>query len=433
MSVHRVRSHPALAAVLGAFLCTLLGCAAPKTGAEDKGSAMAPVDILVFGDSGYDYDWLKAEDHEFPLDFRAYLIEQVDDWIEDKRPPADFALGPFHYVTQTGGWVDASGLWPVASAMRSWCAQPDRCEFGVLAGDNIYPSGATLGADGRDDAQRFDDLLYLPYIGMQQDNPDFSIYAVLGNHDWETSRGGALAEIEWMQSSRLYHLDGLYYRAMPAPDVELFAFDSTVLLAGHTVYKEGFSDDGRPVVTGVIEPPEPGAVPEGDERNIAQWLEASLRSSTARWKIVLAHHPIWSSSSGKYEQAKVLREAILPALCRYADVFLVGHEHTLEVHTDDCRTVLGKPDPQPLVQLVSGAAAKQRPLHTSFMAYQDKAYPEKKTYYTKGLVWGFATLRLESDSGEITILTIPNSGSGETSVDYTFQFTRRSGRDPDAP
>ena len=427
------RPLTAMPAALAILFWVLLGYAAPSLRAEERDAAIEPVNILVFGDTGYDYDWLEAEDHEFPLDFRAYIVEQVDDWIEDKRPRADFALGPFHYATQTGGWVDASGLWPVSAAMRSWCAQPDRCHFGVLAGDNIYPSGATLGTDGRDDASRFDDLLYRPFIGLQQDNADFSIYAVLGNHDWETSRGGALAQIEWMQSSGLYHLDGLYYRAMPAPDVEIFAFDSTVLLAGHTVYKEGFAEDGSPVVTGIVEPPEPGAVPEGDERYIAQWLEESLRSSTASWKIVLAHHPIWSSSSGKYEQAKVLREAILPALCLYADVFLVGHEHTLEVHTDDCRTVLGEPDPLPLVELVSGAAAKQRPLHGSFMAYQDQAYPQKKTHYTRGLVWGFATLQLEPESGEITILTIPNSGGGEISVDYTFQFSRRSGRNMKAP
>ena len=52
---------------------------------------------------------------------------------------------------------------------------------------------------------------------------------------------------------------------------------------------------------------------------MAQWLEAALRESTARWKIVIGHHPIWSSAGSKFQQARMLRRLILPALCRYAD------------------------------------------------------------------------------------------------------------------
>lgn len=417
-------------------LCTLLiavACSAPAGRVPEAPAASPATDILVFGDTGYDYEWLDAEDHSHPLDARSYLIAELDDWIEDKRPIEEFRPSPFHFASQTGGWVAASGLWRVADAMVDWCADPGRCDFGVMLGDNIYPNGATLGTDGRDDARRFDDLLYRPYIGLQQQDPQFVIYPVLGNHDWYTSREGALAQLTWMQQSSLYRIEGLYYRAVPAPDVEIFAFDSTVLLAGHSVYEEAFTEDGIAVATGVVEQPLPWIVPRGAEREMAAWLERSLRESTARWKIVIAHHPIWSSSSGKYEQAKVLRETVLPAMCRYADVFLVGHEHTLEVHTDDCRTVLGEPDTLPLVQLVSGAAAKQRPLHTSFMAYQDRTYPQKKTYYARGQVWGFATLSLEAEEAEITVFTIPDSGSPESSIDFSYRFTRRSGRTSGAP
>jgi hypothetical protein len=250
---------------------------------------------------------------------------------------------------------------------------------------------------------------------------------VLGNHDWKTSREGAVAQVDWMQASSLYRMPGLFYSVQAAPGVELFAIDSTVLLAGHTVYEEEIAEDGRAIASNIVEEPDPWAVPRGAEREMAAWLEQALRESTARWKIVIAHHPIWSSSSGKYGQAKVLRETVLPALCRYADAFLVGHEHTLEVHTDDCRSVLGRPDERPLVQLVSGAAAKQRPLHTPFMAYQDRHYPQKTTHYARGQVWGFMTLRLDAESGEATIVTTPDSGSGEPVVDFSFRFERRSG------
>jgi hypothetical protein len=81
---------------------------------------------------------------------------------------------------------------------------------------------------------------------------------------------------------------------------------------------------------------------------MASWLEEALRTSTARWKFVVGHHPIWSSSGSKFEQGRALREMILPAMCRYADAYLVGHDHTLEIHTvhDRQHTVLTDVEPQ---------------------------------------------------------------------------------------
>ncbi len=386
------------------------------------------LNILVFGDSGYSYDWLDKEDHAMPLDARSYIIAQLDDWIEDKRPIEEFRIGPMHLSEQTGGYVYASGLWPVARAMQTWCETPGRCDLAVMLGDNIYPSGATLGTDGRDDADRFGALLHQPYIGLQQQNPDFLIYPVLGNHDWDTSRGGAMAQLEWMQASPLYQFPALFYRSKPSPDVELFAIDTTLMLAGHSVPEVVLDQHGRVLPTEVFEQPAPWELPVGAERDMLSWLEQALRESDARWKIVVAHHPLWSSSGGKYHQAKVLRELLMPTLCRYADAWLAGHEHTLEVHTDDCRTVFGAPDTKPLVQLVSGAAGKQRPLNTLFMTYQDQRYPQKETYYARGQLWGFAGLQLGDETGEITLLTTPDSGTGEPQVAFRFSFERRSGR-----
>lgn len=386
------------------------------------------VNLLVFGDTGYDYDWLEAEDHEQPLDGRSYIISELDDWIEDGRPMEEFRLSPFHYAEQTGGWVAATGIWRVAAAMRQWCADLQRCAAGLMLGDNIYPAGLTLGADGRDDAARFQDLMVKPYAPLQEQDTDFVIYPVLGNHDWETSREGALLQAQWLDASPLYRMPGLWYQAEVAPGVEIFAIDSNLLLAGHTVMEETIGADGQPHPTEEVDAPESWEVPQGAEREQAQWLERALRESDARWKIVIAHHPAWSGSSGKYEQAKVLREVLYPSLCRYADMLLAGHEHTLEIHTDDCREALGEPDSVPLLTVVSGAAAKQRPLHTPFLAYQDRSYPQKKTLFVQGQVWGFASLTLGEDSGEITMLKVPDAGAETPEEAYTFHFQRRSGR-----
>jgi 3',5'-cyclic AMP phosphodiesterase CpdA len=59
----------------------------------------------------------------------------------------------------------------------------------------------------------------------------------------------------------------------------------------------------------------------------AQWLDAELKASRARWKVVTMHHPVFSS--GGERDNKSLREALLPVLTANAvDLVLQGHDHT---------------------------------------------------------------------------------------------------------
>jgi hypothetical protein len=409
-----------------ALALLLSGCAAIP-GAETT-NGFEPVSILLLGDAGYDYGWLDEGDHEDALTGREFVLEELEDWLEKHRPIEEFAIPPMHFAEQTGGYVMASGMWPVSKAVRGWCKPAARCHFGVMLGDNIYPDGATAGADGRDDAKRFNDLLWQPYKGLREQDPDFVIYPVLGNHDWDTSREGAEAQMAYLEQSPLYDFGGAFFRRLAAPDVELFAIDTTLMLNAEAVYDDALAAGGTPIDTGVFDRDEPWAEPLGDEANMLAWLEQALAESQARWKIVIAHHPIWSSSGSKHEEAKVLRELLLPVLCRYADAFLTGHEHTLELHSDDCRSAGSKyRSVPPLVQVVSGAAGKQRPVHTPFMAWQDREFPQKTSHYVKGLVWGFAEMELDADTATVTIVSTPNSGSGEPVLEYRLSFERRSG------
>ena len=299
-----------------------------------------------------------------------------------------------------------------------------------MPGDNIYPSGATLGADGFDDADRFRHMLTEPFGNFVKEPTSYLTYVTLGNHDWETSRAGGFAQIEFHEKSDGFYMDGPYYTVKPPAgngDIELFIIDTSMILASTTVHADYLNDDGSEVVTDEIEPVDYHTEPLSDaERKQPQWLEDALRNSTAKWKIVLAHHPIWSSSGSKFEQARVLREMILPAMCRYADAYIVGHEHTLEIHTDSCKAALGKETAKPLVQIISGAAAKQRPIHTSFMAHQDRKYPEHKTVTAEGLLWGFAHMTIEGNIAEVTMMSVPDDGSSDISVDHVYEFERRS-------
>lgn len=402
-------------------LALLAGCATPK-------EASTPFTLLMFGDHGYQLDYLSAKDRLPPKTLEQAIEDERKDWIEDSRPPAEFAPPALVQLPSTGGYVPATGMMPVAKAMADYC-KPRRCDAAVMLGDNIYPNGPTGGADGRSDAKRFEDIFWTPYGGYGALAPDFRIYATLGNHDWRTSREAAMAEVKYFETTPPFYMDGLFYRVKPPAgngEVEIFVIDTEVLLAGVPVYEGRLAPDGSELPPTELEVPEPWTKPANDrEREMAAWLERSLRESDARWKIVIGHHPLWSSAGSKFEQARALRALILPTLCRYADMYVAGHEHTLEVHADSCAKVA--PGLAPLPQFVSGAAAKQRPLNSWFMAHQAKKSPELSTYYAKGLIWGYMALELEQDRAVVTVLTTPNDGSGTSTTAFSQAFARRTG------
>lgn len=387
-----------------------------------------PMGILALGDAGYHYDYIEAEDRaEAPRTPEAFIADEREDWIEDRRPPGEFEASPM-YRLPDGGYVPASGLMPVSNAVRRYC-ETASCDAGVLLGDNIYPDGATLGADGHDDAQRFADIFEQPYGWMRSLGAAFRLYAALGNHDWHTSREGALAQVAYLESHPPFYMDGLIYSVHPAgrEDVEIFVIDTHVLLAGETVYEDELAEDGSEVESTVVDELEPWAAPQTEqERTMAAWLDERLRASTARWRIVVAHHPLWSSAGGKFQQARVLRRLLLPTLCRNADMVLAGHEHTLEVHTDACTEFA--PDLPPLLTVVSGAASKQRPLNSAFMAHQLRNNAELRTLFARGMEWGFAHVQLEAEQARLEVLTTPDDGSGAPVSVYAQAFPRRTGR-----
>jgi hypothetical protein len=389
------------------------------------------VSLLLFGDHGYDLDYL-AEDERLPARSHDEAVAlQREEWLEDKRPPAEFAPSALIRLQSTGGYVDASGMMPVARAMTTYCAA-NRCDAALMLGDNIYPDGPTGGTDGRSDAKRFDDILRRPYKDFGSFAPGFRIYAALGNHDWRTSRAAALSEVAYMEKTPPLYMDGLIYSVKPPAghgEVEIFVLDTEVLLSGQTVYEAELADDGSELPGTVLDERPTWTKPQTErERNMVAWLDKSLRESTARWKIVMAHHPLWSSAGSKFQEARVLRRLLLPSLCKYADMYIAGHEHTLELHSDDCGTAgIGVAVP-PLPQIVSGAASKQRPVNTAFMAYQARNNPQLHSFYARGLIWGYMYVTLKPDEAEVRVFSTPNDGSGANVLETTHTYARRTSK-----
>jgi hypothetical protein len=57
------------------------------------------------------------------------------------------------------------------------------------------------------------------------------------------------------------------------------------------------------------------------------WLDREIANSTARWKIVYGHHPIYSY--GAHEDEVAVRDVLLPLLRGRVDFYLCGHDHDL--------------------------------------------------------------------------------------------------------
>jgi hypothetical protein len=428
-----IHSRLVLAASLSSIGLLIASCTAPAPRAtQDTAPQSKAVTLLAFGDGGYHYDHLDKKAYEKVVTEEQFMAKERKDWVEERRPPAEFDHPPMYKLPGNGSVIAATGQMPTARAMKSYCAQHS-CDFGVMLGDNIYPDGAMADAD---DAKRFRDVFTTPYGSLVEGRDSFRIYGVLGNHDWHTSRDGALAQVRFLETTPPFFMNGLFYRVVPAAthgDVEIFALDTQVLLAATKTPEAVLAEDASEVQTDDLEYFEPWSAPQNEaEHNMVRWLEASLASSKARWKIVIGHHPLWSTAGSKFQQAKSLRRLILPALCRYADLYLAGHEHTLEVHTDGCSEALPGSDMTPLPQVVSGSASKMRPTNSAFIRQQLQAHPELRTLYARGLTWGFAHLTFAGDRATVRLIETPRDGSGTAQVTYEHSFARRSSSGPES-
>lgn len=399
-------------------------------------STPAPVDtddshgILIFGDSGYDLNYVGKGDYEEKYTEEEFVAAERKKWIKDKRPIEEFEPRPHAVSPASGGVMPLSTMWRISESMQKYCADTLSCELGVMLGDNIYPAGATLGLDGVDDAIRFKDLLGDPFGNLVEQPTGYLTYVTLGNHDFQTSRAGGFAEIEYLENHDGFYMDGPFYSVKPPAangEIELFIFETTMLVETVPVLESDLNADGTEVNSDTYEVSKYHVKPLTEaEKNMSAWLAEALEASTAKWKIVVAHHPIWSGSGSKFEQARVLRQRLLPAICKYADIYLAGHDHTLEIHTDDCSAALGEATERPLVQIVSGAAAKQRPINSNFIRQQELKYPQLDTVWAVGLTSGFTHMQIEGDKATISMMTIPDMEGSDYTVVYEYEFYRRS-------
>ena len=183
----------------------------------------------------------------------------------------------FRFVTLGDVGTGNKGQFAIAKVKEDYFQQRPFA-FILLNGDNIYENG---------EISRIGAAFERPYRFFRRQGVPF--YAVLGNHDIRTNNG-----IDQVKYSG-YNMQGRYY-TFTQDIVQFFALD--------TNYNASWSEQ-------------------------MIWLEENLASSTATWKIVFAHHPLYSS--GVHGSSPKLIEKLSPLFDRYGvQLYLNGHDHNYE-------------------------------------------------------------------------------------------------------
>lgn len=189
----------------------------------------------------------------------------------DTTKPVRFAL--------IGDWGSGyDGQMAVAERMaRFHAAEP--FEFVVSVGDNIYPNGSH---------EDFGEKFERPYAPLIKHNVPF--YVCFGNHD---VREGADAQMRYP----LFNMNGRnYYNIVRGGGMlEIFMLDSNDL-----------------------------------DRKQVEWLDRSLAASNALWKVVVVHHPPYSSGK-THGSDMAVRRAVEPLLIRHkVPVVFSGDDHVYQ-------------------------------------------------------------------------------------------------------
>ena len=396
------------------------------------------IHFLAYGDGGYHVDYPKSKHISHPKNRQQFLVSEISDWLEEHRPLNEFDHAPIYIYPGTDIATEQGGAQAVGQAMANYC-KTHPCDFAIQLGDNIYPDGADAD-DGKNDQQRMNDLILKPIAPLLTQQPSLVVYSALGNHDWRSSRKGVKLQSEWMEKQPNFHMAATgYYQykiGKPGNDVEFFVLDTNMLLAGQQFYDLPLNSDGsemtlsRAKQLGIaqLEQKKDHEKPIDNEDNKQlKWLEHGLMTSTAKWKIVYGHHIIWSVGGTKYAEGHALRPLLMPMLCRYADAYIAGHEHDLELLTDDCSKYNLQSKPK-LPLIISGAGSKMRGQHSKLAAYQERTYPEYDFVWGKGFIWGFAAITLDNHDNQLVadFFTTPRDLSGAAEAAESFSFSHRS-------
>ncbi len=218
-------------------------------------------------------------------------------------PGPDSSSTSFRFLAVGDAGTGGYGQQQVAESMGKKAAR-DPVSFVVLLGDNFYESGVSSVTD-KQWMTKFDSVYTAPSLQIP-------FYAVLGNHD---HKGNPEAQVDYTKHSPRWRMPSRYYTFVQnvddSTDIQFFCIDTHPLayLSPSDIAKGRDSATYRPQL---------------------RWLEQELSSSSARWKIVLGHHTLYSN--GYHGDNPVLAALLEPLFEKSSvDIYLCGHDHDLQL------------------------------------------------------------------------------------------------------
>jgi len=223
-----------------------------------------------------------------------------------------------------GDWGTVTAANTIAQAMNTWAIQHQiQPTFIIALGDNFYPRGVNSVKDDLFKKVWEDNFLVYPSLRVPW-------RMVLGNHDYKVN---PQAQVEYTyapeNTTKLWYMpDKNYAITEQFPDglkIDIFAMDTNG--AQNSVIKRY-----------------PG-IREEVKKN-KQWLLEALSKSKNPWKIVFAHHPLYTKGNrhgiiGRYlrDDTYVAKEGDEPKpgfgiekilIDAGVNIWLAGHEHVLQ-------------------------------------------------------------------------------------------------------
>jgi 3',5'-cyclic AMP phosphodiesterase CpdA len=203
------------------------------------------------------------------------LAKSLEPIVTPIQPKNQDLVLRFVAVADTG--AGDRNQYAVANAMNRHYSQSPY-PMVVLAGDNIYTNG---------EIEKIRDVFELPYEQLLKRGTRF--YAALGNHDVRTENGDPQVRYPG------FRMKGRYY-TFREKSVQFLMLETN---------------------------------PSADWPGQLAWLERELSKSDAPWKVVVGHHPIYSS--GRYGTDANLVSMLTPLFKKYGvQLYINGHEHSYE-------------------------------------------------------------------------------------------------------
>jgi len=218
---------------------------------------------------------------------------------------ADAKNGGLNFLI-VGDWGRNGEKDQMAVATQMGIAAKNRdAKFIISVGDNFYENGVA-SVDDPQWQSSFEKVYTAPSLQVPW-------HVVLGNHDYHGNRE---AQIEYTRTSQRWNMPAHYFTRTEKIDadntVDFFYLDTTPMAK---------SGDDKAVTSEALKDLGPAKQ--------VQWLEAALAASTAPWKIVIGHHPVYSG--GEHGDTPYIIKHILPLLEKYkVQAYFNGHDHDLQ-------------------------------------------------------------------------------------------------------